>query len=86
MTVSVALPEVVTEDGDIEHVDSAIAAGTVQVKFTAPVNPLVGVKVRVEVPDCPGLEILMVPGLAARVNPGGADVTVTETGADVELA
>ena len=85
VTASMVVPEVVTEGGDIEHVDSDIDAGTLQVKFTAPVNPLVGVKVSVEVPDCPGLEMLMVPGLGASVKPGGAEVTDTMTDVEVEL-
>jgi hypothetical protein len=51
VTVSVVLPLVVTVAGDIEQADSFIAVGTLQLKLTTPVNPLMGLTVSLAVAD-----------------------------------
>jgi hypothetical protein len=51
VTVSVVVPLVVTEAGLSEQLASFIVAGTVQVMLAVPMNPLVGLTVRVVVPD-----------------------------------
>jgi hypothetical protein len=51
VTVSVVVPVVTSEAGLSEQLASFIVAGTAHAKLTAPVNPLVGLRVRVVVPD-----------------------------------
>ncbi len=86
MTVRVVVPLVVSDVGAIEQVASFIFAGTEQVKLTVPVKLLRGATVRVVEPDWPGLEMLMVVGLAVKSKSGGACVTLILTAEEVESA
>jgi len=53
-----------------------------QLKFTVPVNPPRGVKVIVDVPDCPGADMMTLVGLYKTLK----SVTVTAVGVEVEAA
>ncbi len=81
VTVSVVEPLVVTEVGFMEQAAAVIEIGTAHVKVTEPVNPLLGVSVIFEVPDCPGDRLLMLVGSADSEKSGG---TLTVTGEEVE--
>lgn len=72
VTVSVVLPLVGTKVGESEQVDSFIAAGTEQVKFTIPVNPLTALTVRGVDADWPALGMLKLAASAVKVKPGDA--------------
>ena len=61
VTVSVVVPLPVTEAGLIAHVVPERVEGTLHVKFTAPAKPLIGVSLRVAVPELPALSV-RVPG------------------------
>jgi len=50
-----------------EMVQDILSLVVLQFKYTVPVNPPRGVKVIVEVPDCPGAEMLMLDGLNERL-------------------
>ena len=85
LTVSTDVPEAPgTEAGLNTHVGARVAAGrTLQVKPTAPANPLTGAMVIVEVEEAPAETVAGVSVEAARVkSAGGAAVTVTVTGAE----
>jgi len=56
-----AVPPPVTEAGLIAHVVPERVEGTLQVKFTAPVKPLIGVNLTLAVPELPALSV-KVPG------------------------
>ena len=86
VTVSIVVPLLVTKAGFNEQLASLIASGTVHLRLTTSVNPLVGLTVRVVVPDWPGLVMLKLAGLAVKVKSGGAVVTVTVVAVDVEPA
>jgi hypothetical protein len=51
-------------------------------RLIIPVKPPRGVRVSVEVPDCPGAEMLIVDGAADKLK----SVTLTVTTAEVEVA
>jgi hypothetical protein len=53
-----------------------------QLRLTVPVNPYSGARSSAEVPDCPGVEMLMVEGFADRPK----SVTLTVVAVEVEAA
>jgi len=63
MAVTAAEPVKLSEVGERVQ-DPPGMAVTTQDTFRVPVNPPRGARVIVEVPDCPGVEMLMVVGFA----------------------
>jgi len=84
LTVRVAVtgegPVTVGDDGEIAQVK--LGSEGVQLRATVPLNPAKGVKVIVEVPDCPGAGMLMLDGLGEMLK----SVTLIDTGAETEPA
>jgi hypothetical protein len=72
-------PDRSTDEGDKVHDMPPLL---MQLRATVPVNPPSGVKVIVEVPDCPGAEMSMVEGF----NETPKSVTLIVAGAEVEPA
>jgi hypothetical protein len=81
MAVTAAEPVRLSDGGETVQDPPGIAV-TPQDRFMAPVNPPRGVMVIVEVPDCPGAEMLMVVGFAETLK----SATVTVAGGEVEPA
>ena len=84
VTVSVAVapegPVTVTDDG--ENVQPILMSEAPQLKAIDPVKPATGVKVTVEVPDCPGAGIVMLLGLAETLK---SETFIVTAGDVVEL-
>jgi hypothetical protein len=73
-------PDRVTEEGDmLQDIPPKLV---LQVRATVPVNPPKGVKVIVDVADCPAAEMLTLGGLNARLK----SVTLIVEAAEVEAA
>jgi hypothetical protein len=68
--------------GETVQENPEVQGGPEQVMFIDPVNPFRGVTVIVEVPVCPGAEMLMVEGLADKLK----SVTLTVVAFEVEPA
>jgi hypothetical protein len=85
-TVSVAVtdeePVTLIEEGESAQDNPGAAPGKTQDRFTVPVNPYRGASVSVDVPDCPGAEMLMAEEFPDKLK----SVTVIVPGAEVEPA
>jgi hypothetical protein len=72
-TVSVEVPEPVTELGANEHVGAGVTAGAMlQARVTVPLKPFTGEIVTVAVADPPGAMVAGESAVAAMVKSGGA--------------
>src|SRR3954463_6994944 len=84
VTVTVALPDVTTDVGFTVQFVAVAAAGSEQLKFTAPVKPLKATTATGYVASCgPALTVRLVcPGVVASSKFGGS-VTLNDSAADV---
>jgi hypothetical protein len=67
----------VTDAGAMVQV-APVGQPLVTLRFTVPVNPDIGVTLRVEVPPCPGAEMLRGEGLAERLKSETATAVALE--------
>ena len=65
MDVAAEEPVMLTDEG--EKLQFIMVVPVQQDRLIAPTNPFRGVNVIVELPDCPGAEIMMVDGFAAML-------------------
>jgi hypothetical protein len=84
VAVCAVVPEMLTEAGteQVGLLEAAAPPVRMQVSFTDPPNPLEGATVRVDVPDCPGVVMVMLP-LVETAMPafaGSATVMVVVSG------
>jgi hypothetical protein len=66
-TVSVVVPVGIIEGEASEQLPPVIVDGTVQLKLTVPVKPLMALRLIVVVPDAPGAEMANEDGLATTL-------------------
>ena len=69
-------------DGDVNVHVAPVGQPLATLRLTVPMNPFCGVTLMIEVPCCPGAEMVTAEGFADRPK----SLTVTEVAAEVEAA